>query len=275
MRTILLCAALVVSLAGCEIFNKPALPHRTSIDSLNDPAVDDFATRIRRAEVIYFPVENLDQSVGDLIRALRDEAKPFAIGWQDLSADEQGILDQTTAAPGGEPNLADRVTWNVRGQPREFRKSVLRATSDLPQLALGLPRALRMKLQTGENLTADERLLLPEGYKVPAGDFEKFAEEHATKRDLREGDIPKSYRLHLITALFAAEKIAAYMQQHHGGKMLIFLYRRDLERADSVPNFVSQKIKVRQLILEVGHGANGERPRMLTLRGSGTPGNLL
>ncbi len=275
MRTILLVVILVVSLSGCGMFSKPALPRHGSIDSAHDPAADDFAARIRDAEIIYFPVEDLDHSVADLIRALRDEAKPFAIGWQDLGADEQGILDRLGGAQGGDLGVVDWVTWNVRSQSRASRQNVLRATSDLPQLALGIPKALRVKLQTGENLTAKERLLLPSGYRVPASDQEKFTEEHATRHDLRDGDIPKSYRLHLIGELFAAGKITDYMQQHPGGRMLIFLHRRDLERANGVPSFVTQKIKVRQLILEVGHGANGERPRLLTSRGSGILDSLL
>ena len=274
MRTIFLFGVLAISLSGCGMFGKPALPRRASIDSLRDAAVDDFASRIKRAEVIYFPVENLDRSVADLIRALRDDAKPFAIAWQDLSVDDQVILDQLSAAQAGDPSVGDRLAWNASGQSRESRKSVLRATADLPQLAIGLPKTLRLKLQTGRSLSAEERLLLPDGYRVPAGGL-KFAEEHEDTRDLRDGNIPKSYRIHLMAKLFAAEKIVTYMKAHPGGRILIFLRRRDLEGTGGVPDFVTQKIKVRQLILDVGHGANGERPRLLTSTRRGIVRGLL
>jgi hypothetical protein len=264
MRTIFLPAVLALSLSGCGMFGKPALPRRASIDPLRDAAVDDFASRIKRAEVIYFPVENLDRSVADLIRALRDDAKPFAIAWQDLSADDQVILDQLSATQTGDPSVGDRLAGNASGQSRESRKSVLRATADLPQLAMGLPKTLRLKLQSGHSLSAEERLLLPDGYRVPSGGFEKFAGEPEGPRDLRNGNIPKSYRIHLLAKVFAAEKIVAYLKAHPGGRLLIFLRRRDLEGTGSVPDFVTQKIKVRQVILDVGHGANGERPRLIT-----------
>ena len=84
MKRIFLLAALAVSFSGCGMFGKPVLPRRASIDSLHDGAVDDFASRVKHADVIYFPVDNLDRSAADLILALRDDARPFAIAWEDL-----------------------------------------------------------------------------------------------------------------------------------------------------------------------------------------------
>lgn len=264
MRATFLFVVLAISLSGCGIFGKPALPRRASIDSLRDGAADDFASRIKRADVIYFPVENLDRSAADLIRSLRDEAKPFVIAWQDLSADEQVILDQLGTAHVGDPSVDDRLTWTASGQSLESRRSLLRATADLPQIAIGLPKALRVKLQAGRSLSPEERSLLPDGYRLPAGGYEEFSDDHQDARDLRDGDIPKSHRIHVMAKLFAAEKIVIYVKAHSGGKMLVFLHRRDLEGTDSVPDFVTQKINLRQLILDVGHGSTGERPRLLT-----------
>jgi hypothetical protein len=274
MRAIFLYGVLAISLSGCGMFGKPPLPRRASIDSSRDATVEDFASRIKRAEVIYFPVENLDRSVADLIRALRDDAKPLAIAWQELGADDQVILNQLSAGQVADPGVVDRLVWNASGQSRESHRSVLRATADLPQLAIGLPAMLRLKLQTGRRLNADEHLLLPGGYRVPSGDL-KFAEEQEDARDLRDGNIPKSYRLHLMAKVFAAEKIVTYMKTHPGGRILVFLRRRDLEGTGSVPDFVTQKVKVRQLILDVGQGANGERPRLLTSTRRGVNSGLL
>jgi hypothetical protein len=254
MRTTFLFAILALSLNGCGMLGKPALPRRASLDLLRDAAVDDFASRIKRAELIYFPVESLDRPVAGLIRVLRDNAKPFAIAWQDLSADDQVILDQLSAAPADDSSVSDRLPWNASDHSREFRKSVVRATADLPQLALGLPKTLRLKLQTGRRLSAEERLSLPEGYRVPAGGPENL------------NRVPKSDRLHLIAKVFAAEKIVTYMRAYPGGRILIFLHRRDLEGTGSVPDFVTQKLNVSQLILEVGPGLNADRPRLLTSR---------
>ncbi|MEP6685680.1 MAG: hypothetical protein ABJB22_02785 [Verrucomicrobiota bacterium] len=257
MRTISLFAVLAISLSGCGMFDKPALPRRASIDSLGDAAVDDFASRIKRAEVIYLPVENLDRSAADLIRALRDDARPFTLAWQDLSVDDQAILDQLNEARASDPSLGDRLAWNVSGQSRISRRIVLQATADLPQLAIGLPKTLRLKLQTGRSLSAEEHLLLPDGYSVPAG------ESQQRTREFREGQITKSSRVNLMARLFAAEKIVTYMRAHPGGRTLIFLRRRDLEGTGGVPDFVMQKINVRQLILD-GQVAKGERPRLIT-----------
>ena len=264
MKRISLFAALAVSLSGCGMFGKPVLPRHASIDSLHDGAVDNFAGRVKHAEAIYFPVENLDRSAADLILALRDDARPFAIAWEDLSADDQLILNQLNTTQANDPSVGDRLVWNASGQSREFRKSVLRATSDLPQLAIGLPEALRLKLQTGRSLNGEERLLLPAGYRLPAGGYEKFAAEHEGTRDSHSGNSPRSYRIQLVAKLFAAEKIVTYINAHPSGKVLIFLHRRNLGGTDSVPDFVAQKIGARQLILDVGHGANGERPLLLT-----------
>ena len=105
---------------------------------------------------------------------------------------------------------------------------VMRDTIDERQLFLGLPRAVRLKLQSGSVLNADERALLARGYRTPGDGLEDFAEQLAAVRGLQERDIENLYRAHVIAAQFAAEKIVTHMREHTGEKLLVFARRREL-----------------------------------------------
>ena len=98
--------------------------------------------------------------------------------------------------------------------------------------------------------------------------------EERDGRDFGDRSSPKSYRFRLMAKLFAAERIVTYMSAHPGSRMLIFMHRRDVTGTSGVPDFVAQKVQLRQLILDEGKGS-GERPRLLTLTRRGIAFGLL
>jgi hypothetical protein len=243
---------------GCGSFsNKPLLPKQSTNETASDSdQQEEWQQIVEKADVIYFPVETIratgsEGNVAKLVQALRDAGTPFSIGWQGIEPDTG---DQS---PSNEPR------WSYAGGLRDQCKMVMRDTIDARQLFLGLPRTVRAKLQSGSVLNAGERALLARGYRAPGSGLEDFAEQLAAVRGLQERDIENLYRVHVVAAQFAAEKIVTYMREHAGEKLLIFARRRELTGDCGLPAFVSQKLALRQITLDREH-ARTARPRLVS-----------
>lgn len=250
----LLCAACV----GCGLSsNKPLLPRQAATEAASIEQ-EEWQRIVKKADIIYFPVETIqasgtDGSVTKLVEALRDAGTPFSIGWQGIEPDT------------GDQSSANEPHWSYTGGLRDLCKMVMRETIDERQLFLGLPRTVRFKLQSGSVLSADERAMLPHGYRIPGDGLEDFAEQLAAVRGLQERDIENLYRAHVIAAQFAAEKIVTHMREHTGEKLLVFARRRELTGDCGLPAFVSQKLALRQITLD-RERARAAQPRLVSTR---------
>ena len=251
-----------LSSSGCALFStKPALPKQVAADSAIEHT-DEFAPSVQRAEIIYFPVEAIgagstEQSAAKVFQTLKNDGAPFVIAWVGIESSQQPIQDPRA-------DFADERRWNYTGRLREQCQAFLRETLDVPQLFAGCPRAIVAKLQAGSVLNSDEKKIIPRGYRAPVGGLEDFAEQLAAVRGLQERAIANLYRAHVIAEQFTAEKIVNFMHEHNGEKLLVFARRRDLSGGSSVPAFVGQKLKVRQISFDVGHSRNA-RPRLVNL----------
>jgi hypothetical protein len=88
-------------------------------------------------------------------------------------------------------------------------------------------------------------------------------------KSLREREIAHLYKAHLFAQQFAAEKIVTFMREHEGSKLLVFVRRRDLVGEGSLPYFVAQKLKLRQISFDSDPSLRNARPRLLTLLRAG------
>jgi hypothetical protein len=255
-----------LALTGCGWFSpKPALPKAIGLTNSEGEENDEASRAVRRADIIYFPVETLaaegEAQIWKILERLRAGGHVFALGWQDIAQDQQDMLD-ILAKPGSGQNTEQSIYWNQPRPIREASHQILRATSGLRHLALGAPQAIRARLEKGAALTADEGVLVPKGYQLPANGFDDFAEQ-LMSRHLSESEVARLYRAHLFGQEFAAERIVTFLSAERGAKLLVFARRRDLAGASGLPQLVRQKLKVAQTIFDLDRDERG-RPLLLT-----------
>ena len=95
-RWLLLAAALM---SGCETPNKPPLP-KFALGAAPPKATEDekWTATVNRADVIYFGLTKRSAAESEpawrLVEALQRNGARVALGWTELSATQQPILDQ-------------------------------------------------------------------------------------------------------------------------------------------------------------------------------------
>lgn len=264
-RVLLLAAALLLN--GCGLFSgKPSLPKQASSESPIDSA-NEWTLAVQRADIIYLPVEaigsdSFDRPPAKIVQALKDDGTRFSIAWLGIEHDKSN------------PDTPNDPRWTYAGRLRDRCRTVLRETIDARHLFLGLPGAIRAKLQRGAALSDNEKGLLPRGYRAPANGLEDFAEQLATVRGLQEREIENLYRAHVVAEQFAAEQIVSYMRERQGEKLLVFARRRELGGSIGLPAFVAQKLKLRQINFEL-QGSRKAQPRLVSLLPDGGRGGWL
>jgi hypothetical protein len=255
---LLLAACLFLS--GCGLFaGRPSLPKQAATESpIANP--DKWTIAVQRADIIYFPVEaigteSIDQALAKIVEALQNGGTQFSIVWQGIEHDKSN------------PENPSDPRWTYSGRLRDHCRTLMRQTIAARHLFVGLPVVIREKLQRGSGLDANEKRLLPRGYRMPANGLEDFAEQLATVRGLQEREIENLYRAHLAAEQFAAEEIVSYVREHEGEKLLVFARRRELGGELGLPAFVAQKLKVRQINFEL-EGSRKAQPRLVQSPGT-------
>lgn len=252
---------------GCGLFSrKPPLPQPATTTGERTNA-DEFATAVQNAGLVYFPIDEsgvaAEQAAWKMLEAFRRSGVSFAIAWQGVDIDQQPVFDDLAAQHNRLEDALGVIRWGYRKSARERSKAILRATAAVPQLALGCPQGIQEKLRSGGKLSETERALVPQGYRIPEGGLENFAEQLAAVHGLREREIANFYQAHLFAEQFAAERIVAFFHARPASKLLVFSRKRDLA-GEGVPYFVSQKLKVPQINFDLDRHARDRKPRLLT-----------
>jgi len=264
----------VLALPGCAFFSrKPPLPKHASFERVPKPAADtDFAALVANADVIFFPRDRAasgsrSEPAALLFEALQQTAKPFALGWDIIDANQQQLLDELATKSG---EMREEAIAGLQligsGRAREHCRAVLRGAQapGLQHLALRCPALLLARVASSETLAPTEEKELPSGFKVPPDGLQGYAERFPTLRGLNERSLVASYRVDVARLQFAAERIVRHFRAAgRDSKLLVFSGTADLEAAEGVPYYVAQKLKLRQLVL----GSNApkvEPPKLLT-----------
>ncbi|MGI8889473.1 MAG: ChaN family lipoprotein [Chthoniobacterales bacterium] len=261
MRWWWLLAALVLS--GCGSLRQPPL-HKFAADEAPssrpsggiDPASE------QRADVIYLGLTNKTvpqtHPAWRLIATLQQGGARVALGWTDLPATEQTLLDQWQRQELSAQQLIDQLGAPERG---EWMRRALRP--ELLQLALGSPRELLSKVRSGADLTTAERAQLPRGYRPRPEALDTFTDRVSTSPRLRRYNLEQLYRTHLLAEQMIAEHIVQFMMDHPGVKLLVFLPDDAMINAREIAEYVAQKTSLRQMLLDRVGGSDGERPQLL------------
>ena len=263
----------VVVLSGCGLFpSNPPLPKQASIERLPTTADEtDFKAVVAGADIIYFPAERAAYGARSepsalILDALQQSGTPFAIAWDIVDATQQPVLDELQGtADGRRDHVIARLDLNGTGRAREHCRSVLRepGLASVRHLALRCPAPLVASIRAG-SISPDEQHRISDGFTVPAGGLELYAERTSTTRGASQADIAGAYRAHVAAQQFAAGRIVDHFRgAGANGKLLVFVRREDLVTGQGVPHYVAQKLQLRQVILGSDAGSQDGR-KLLT-----------
>lgn len=250
--------AFFASCGSCGFFyRQPALPKHAAIESGEAPEADEkFAALVQNADIIYFPTElsglmSPSEPAMRLLEALRRNGNVFAIGWDLIGVEEQPLLDQWVKRQLSNENLISRLHLFGPARERENCRALLSESKESSVRFLALRCPVDLLAPTRSEVTPNvlARPEFPRGFHPPPGDFQRFAERFSAAR-MNETGLRAAYDAALLVEEFAADRISGYFREHRDEKLLIFIHRRHLENIRSVPYFVAQKIKARQLVLD-------------------------
>lgn len=261
--SLLLASALV---CGCGSVGKPPLP-KFAVSQTPRPAPppDPWAAKLGAIDVIYFGLTKRSdaetQPAWRIVASLQTSGARVALGWTDLPATQQPLLDQWQRQEISGPQLLDRLAGTARG---DWLSRALRP--DLLHLALGAPPELLRKIRAGAALTTEERALLANDYRPRPDAFDNFADRVATSALLRRYDLRRLYRAHLAAEQMIADNIVRFMRDHPEVKLLVFLPDDAMIDPREVADFAGQKTALRQLILDRTGKPAGARAQLLASR---------
>jgi Haem-binding uptake, Tiki superfamily, ChaN len=262
-RRLLLVSAL---LSGCATSGKPPLP-KFALGEAPSPApqVDAGTAKLRGTDVIYFGLTKRsatdNPSVWRIVETLQGSGARAALGWTDLPAAQQPLLDQWQRKEISTTQLLDQLGPPARV---DWLRPALRP--GFIQLALGAPPALLGKIRAGEALSAEEHALLPGDYRPHPDAFDDFADRAATSARLRRYNLARLYRAHLAAEQIIAENIVRFMRDHPAAKLLVFLPDDVMINPRDVADFAGQKAALKQLILDRSGRQSGTRSPLLASR---------
>ncbi|MDQ6624988.1 MAG: hypothetical protein M3Y69_02440 [Verrucomicrobiota bacterium] len=261
-------AVLTFYFCGCA--SKPALPRRASLDTAgSSDARPDFAATVAAADIVYFPAERAasgarSEPAALLLEAFQTSGTPFGIAWDNISADQQPLLDEIASTRvAAREKLIARLEIGGTGRSREHCRAVLRDTQagGIRHLALRVPQRSGAG---GAPETTEEQSTMH--FRPAPYGLETFAERMTAAESLSGRDVASVYRARLTSEQFAAEQIVRFFQTRGIPKLLVFMQTSDLESSDGVPFYVAQKVNLRQVVL----GANAPRSsRAKLLTGTG------
>jgi hypothetical protein len=256
-------------MSGCETANKPPLP-KFALGAAPPKATEHekWTATVNRAVVIYFGLTKRSAEETEpgwrVVEALQRKGARVALGWTELSAAQQPILDQWQRAEISPQQLLDQLGVPDRG---DRLRHALRP--GLVQVALGSPRELVRKIRAGIALTEEERASLPKFYRSRPDAFDNFADRVSTSASLRRYNVNHLYRAHLAAEQIIAENIVRFVHDNPTMKLLVFLPDDVMITPREVADYVAQKASLQQMILDRSQALPRERPQLLARRRGG------
>ena len=236
-----------------------------------------FWDQIGPAQVLYVPERHDDNNDHayqlEVMKGLRSRNVDFAIGWEMFDVTQQGLLDQWNDHRISTETLLDKTDWQKSwGGMSVMYEKLLRWSlgEGVKSVGLNAPQSLSHKTRTGEELTPEERALLPGGFRPLPGGYEHFAEQMGASKhqNINPESIRSYYKAQLIWEQTMAARVLEWTQAHPDTKLVVFVGRGHVDGGFGVPAFVHQKSTVAQLVLYPGGAPAQKRPPLGD--GSGT-----
>ncbi|HEV2097285.1 MAG TPA: ChaN family lipoprotein [Chthoniobacterales bacterium] len=259
----------VLVLSACASERKPALPKHAVMDVAADAGeAENYSALVDRADILYFPVEHLADSARDsslkLLTAMQNAAE-CAVAWDLIDGDGQQLLDRWSQRQLSTEELIAQLHLGGTETERENCRAILRgsASDRVRHFALRCPDRILAKLRHAGEPGATEDPELPSGFTIANGDYELFAAQLPRAHGVAENELRNLYRAYVVSEQFAAERIVMHLSDHPRSKVLVFVHRRYLDSTRGVPQFVAQKTRRRQVVLEPKPSSASSRTNLL------------
>jgi hypothetical protein len=245
---------------------QPALPEHAAATTASPapPADDNWSSRLRSADAVYFSLTKSGLGDGALVwrvvQMMQTGRERVTLGWAEIPAAQQPLLEQWQRQEIPPGQSLDQLV-------RPERAGLLRQTlrPDLGQAALGCSRALLARIRDGKDLSAEDVAQLPTGCQVRPDAFDNFADRVGILPRLRRYDLRRLYRAHLVAEQTIAENIVRYRRDHAASKLLVFLPNDILIDPREIADFAGQKLPLRQLILDRTQPLRENPPQLLAI----------
>jgi uncharacterized iron-regulated protein len=224
--------------------------------SASSPSDEEFWRGVAVADVVYVGEFHGDRTNHeyelDLIRGMARRGIRFAVGWEMFDRSQQPDLDRFDQHKLSLDDLVAQTdfekSWG-RYSPlyREMLQTAGRAK--IKNVALNATSSLAHKLARGESLSPIEENEIPKEFSVPAGAYENFVQSLGDHPGMQESDLSRFFAAQNLWDQTMAKTILEFHQKYPKTKLLVFTGRGHVKGGFGIPNYVSQKSSMKQLVL--------------------------
>jgi uncharacterized iron-regulated protein len=250
------------SISSCAV-------HLGAKSSGASPSDVEFWRAVALAEVIYVGETHSDRGSHeyelDLIRGMMRRGIRFVLGWEMFDRPQQADLDRFDRHRLSLDDLLAQTGFEKSwGRYSPLYAELLRTAQSgkIKNVALNAPSSLAHKLAGGEPLSPDEEREIPKGFAVPAGAYENFIQLLGDHPGMQQSDLSHFFSAQNLWDQTMAKTILEFHQKYPKTKLLVLTGRGHVKGGFGIPNYVSQKSSVRQLVLfppAAGDLANGQK----------------
>ena len=267
LRRVCLGLAAACALSGCFGTNraltlpKQAGPVPVSVPRQPTAAEQAYWDQLAPARVIYIGEthnRNSDHEYEwDVLKGLKARGVRCTVAWEMFEVPQQPLLDQWTARQISTDTLLQKTDFQAHwGTLSVLYEKILRwsLAEGVPSLALNAPATLSHKLALGQPLDANEKAMLPTGYRPLPGGYEHFNEQ-MTGNPHAGADTRNFFQAQLLWEQTMATRIVDFLAAHPDEKLVVLVGRGHVEDGFGVPAFVMQKTDARQIVIYPGGAA--------------------
>jgi uncharacterized iron-regulated protein len=226
----------------------------------------EFWEGVKRADVIYVGETHNDPAHHEyqihLIRGMLARKLHFAVGWEMFDWAQQALLDDWHRRQISLDELLRRTgfqeSWGVYS-PAYSEILKITEQSRIRNVALNAPSELPRKIAHGENLTREERQMMPEGFVATEGAYRNFVSMIGDHPGMQQSDLRRYFDAQEVWDQTMAARILEFTKRHPGVRLVVLTGRGHLLGGYGIPFYVRQKSKVKQLVL-FPPGRNDLRP---------------
>jgi uncharacterized iron-regulated protein len=237
------------SLSSCAVHSGV----RSSAVSSTDA---EFWRGVAVADVIYIGETHSDRSSHeyelDLLRGMIRRGIHFAVGWEMFDRSQQADLDRFDQHMLSVHDLVRRTGFEKSwGRYSTLYLEMLSTTgkAKVKNLALNAPSWLAHKIARGESLSPSEGNEIPQEFTVPAGAYQNFVQLLGDHPRMQESDLSRFFAAQNLWDQTMAQTILEFRQKYPKTKLLVLTGRGHVKGGFGIPNYVSQKSSVKQLVL--------------------------
>lgn len=258
-----------LSLSSCAI----QTPGRQIVKEVHPSQADDaeFWRAVKQADVIYIGETHNDPAHHEyqiqLIRGLLARKLRFAVGWEMFDWTQQALLDDWHRRRISLDELLRRTgfqrSWGIYS-PAYAEILKITGQGRIRNVALNVPPELPRKIAHGENLTREERRMMPEGFVATEGAYQNFVSMIGGHPGVQQSDLRRFFDAQEVWDQTMAARILEFTKRHPGVRLVVLTGRGHLQGGYGIPFYVRQKSNVKQLVL-FPPGRNDLRPKQKTV----------